>query len=100
MANAPVEVKKTPPTPVSDPWRAFRTDLDRLFDRFTDKVGFPSFPRLFGGQWATPGDVSVSIAVPAIDVTEADGAYKVTAELPGMSEKDIDISVSGRAVQR
>lgn len=95
MANVPVEVKKTPPAPVSDPWRAFRTDLDRLFDRFTDKVGFPSLPRLFGGASATPSDVSVSIAVPAVDVTEADGAYKVTAELPGLAEKDIEVSVSG-----
>jgi HSP20 family protein len=95
MANVPVEVQKTSSALVSDPWRAFRTDLDRLFDRFTDKVGFPSFPRLFSGQWSSPGDLSASIAVPAVDVTEADGAYKVTAELPGLSEKDIEVSVSG-----
>jgi len=41
MATAPVEVKKTTPAPTNtaDAWRSFRTEIDRLFDRFrTDLV--------------------------------------------------------------
>lgn len=37
----------------------------------------------------------VGMAVPAVDVTEDEKTYKITAELPGMSEKDIDVAVSG-----
>ncbi len=33
--------------------------------------------------------------VPRIDVTENDKEYRVTAELPGVKEKDIDLSVTG-----
>jgi HSP20 family protein len=33
--------------------------------------------------------------VPAVDLAETDKAYTVTAELPGMDEKDIDVSING-----
>jgi len=32
--------------------------------------------------------------VPAVDLAEKDGAYEITAELPGMEEKDIDVQFS------
>lgn len=32
-------------------------------------------------------------AAPAVDMTESDKAYEVTAELPGMDEKDIEVKV-------
>lgn len=31
---------------------------------------------------------------PAVDVSEDDAAYKVTAELPGINEKEIEVVVS------
>jgi HSP20 family protein len=31
---------------------------------------------------------------PAMDIAEKDKAYQVTAELPGLDEKDIDVTVS------
>jgi HSP20 family protein len=31
---------------------------------------------------------------PAVDVEEKDEAYEITAELPGMDEKNIDIKLS------
>ena len=36
MATTPVEVKKTPPAPANAPdaLRSFRSEMDRLFDRF------------------------------------------------------------------
>jgi HSP20 family protein len=33
--------------------------------------------------------------VPAIDMSEDDKAYKISAELPGLDAKDVDVSVSG-----
>lgn len=49
MATTPVEVKKTAPTrpAMPDIWQSFRTDMDRIFDRFGSSFGLPSFPRLF-----------------------------------------------------
>jgi HSP20 family protein len=41
------------------------------------------------------GDTSFGAAVPAVDITEDDKGYRIAAELPGMSEKDIDVSISG-----
>jgi HSP20 family protein len=33
-------------------------------------------------------------AVPAVDVTQTDKGYEVTAELPGVEEKDIDVKLA------
>ena len=33
--------------------------------------------------------------MPAIDMSEDEQAYKISAELPGMDSKDIDVSVTG-----
>ncbi len=87
MANAPtsVAVKKQATTP--DVWTSFRSEMDRLFDRF-GVPSFPSFPSLFG---ASP---DLFFTVPAVDVTEDDKAYKIAAEMPGVEEKDIEVNVN------
>ena len=97
MVDAPVEVKKATPTrsAVPDAWQSFRSEMERLFDRFTGGAGFPSLRRAFDMEPLWRHEGSFGISVPAVDVTEDDKAYKITAELPGMSEKDIDISVTG-----
>ena len=38
---------------------------------------------------------SFSFSTPAIDMSEDEKAYKISAELPGIDAKDIDVSVSG-----
>jgi hypothetical protein len=45
MPQVPVEVKKTTPAPAPDVWQSFRSEMDRLFDRFAGGFGFPSFRR-------------------------------------------------------
>ena len=98
MADNLVEVKKAPPAQraaVSDPWQSFRSEMDRLFDRFSVGSGFPSLRRLFDMEPMWRSEASFGVTVPAVDLTEDDKAYKLTAELPGMSEKDIEISVTG-----
>jgi HSP20 family protein len=93
MAATPVDVKKTPgPRIAADPWQSFRSEIDRLFDRFPG-FGFPSGRRMF--DCAPAVDTGFNFNVPAVDVTEDDKAYKIAAELPGLEEKDIDISVTG-----
>jgi len=91
MPNTTIDVKRVPAqrATVPDLWQSFRTDMDRVFDRFTNGFNLPSFPRFFDLPSTTP------YAAPAIDVAETDAAFTVTAELPGMDEKDVDVSVSG-----
>jgi HSP20 family protein len=103
MADAPIEVKKTTPqtvpqaTPpsVPDVWQSFRSEMDRLFDRFSGgNFGFPSLRRMF--DWEPPiRPSSFTFSAPAIDMSEDDKSYKISAELPGLDAKDVDVSVSG-----
>ena len=93
MADVPVEVKKAAPAeaPVPDVWRSFRGEMDRLFDRF----GFPSLRRMFDFEPAWRTTSSFTFSAPPIDMSEDEKAYKITAELPGLDAKDVDVSVSG-----
>jgi len=95
MAEVPVEVKKAPPaqTTLPDVWQSFRGEMDRLFDRFGSGFGFPSLRRMFDIEPAWRS--SFSFSTPAIDMNEDEKAYKISAELPGIDAKDIDVSVSG-----
>jgi HSP20 family protein len=95
MAITPVEVKKTPVArgTAPDSWQSFRGEMDRLFDRFSTGFGFPAVRRMF--DLAPRFESTFGFAAPVVDVTEDDKAYAVTAELPGLEEKDIDVSVNG-----
>lgn len=97
MASSPVEVKKTAPAPsgVPDVWRSLRSEMDRLFDRFASGWGVPSFRRVLDMEPSFRYESSFSMPSPAVDIAEDDSGYKVTAELPGMSEKEIEVVVSG-----
>jgi len=95
MASTPVDVKNAVPAPTPDGWRSFRNEMDRLFDRFSGGFGLPSFRRMFDVEPSWQYDSLFSFTSPAVDVTEDDKAYKITAELPGIDEKNIDVAVSG-----
>ena len=95
MANTPVEVKRTEPAsaPAPDSWRQLRTEMERLFDRFG--FGMTPLRGLFDLEPALPARTSFTVPSPAMDIIEEDKDYKLTAELPGMAEKDIQVMVTG-----
>lgn len=97
MASTPVEVKKTvpAPAPAADPWHSFRGEMDRLFDRFSGAFGMPSLRRMFSAEPALHYESAFSIAAPSVDVAEDDKAFKITAELPGLEAKDVEVSIAG-----
>jgi len=64
---------------------SFYRDMNNLMDHFFH--GFDIEP--FG-----TGELATSEFMPRVDVKEDDKEIKVTAELPGMDEKDIDITLS------
>lgn len=107
MTKVPVQLRKAVPaataaatTAVTDSWQALRNEMDRVFDQFTEGFGMPSFGmpafrRMFdlAPTWSTPS--VMNFAVPAVDVTEDEKTYTVAAELPGMEEKDVEVTVTG-----
>jgi HSP20 family protein len=96
MADVPVEVKKAAPAETTPPdvWRSFRSEMDRLFDRF----GFPSLRRMFDMEPAWRSASSFTFSVQAIDMSEDEKAYKMSAELLGLDATDVDVSVSGNTL--
>src|SRR5215469_16672793 len=93
MAEVPVERKQGAPAqaPVPDVWRAVRSEMDRMFDRF----GLPSFRRMFETEPGWRGLAPFSFSAPPIDMSEDEKSYKITAELPGLDAKDVDVQVTG-----
>lgn len=99
MANTQVEVRKAPPAqtmPAAPPdmWRSFQREIDRMFDRFAGGFGFPSLRRMFEAEPRQPWPASFGLAAPAVEISEDGQAYKITAELPGLETKDVEVSVS------
>src|SRR5262249_20807207 len=56
--------------------------------------GMPSLRRMFEGEG------SFALPAPAVDISEDEAAYKVTAELPGMDEKQIEGVLSDGVLTR
>ena len=89
----PVTKSPSPPAVAGETWRPFqalRSEIDQIFDDFGN--GFWNRP--FRSLARLERDFSKSISAPAVDVAESDKAYEITAELPGLDEKNIDIKVA------
>ncbi len=71
------------------PWRPF-SELEEMERRFQDIFGRSFLPSV----WRRIPTMEMGWA-PAIEVFEKEDKFVVKAELPGMKEEDIDISVVG-----
>ena len=73
-----------------EPFERFRREKDRLFEDFTGG--------LFGRSLFEPMPFRRTEAafrtMPAVDVAETDKAYEITAELPGLDEKNIEVKLA------
>ena len=65
------------------PYRVLRQEIDKLFSDFTSDL-----PLI--GRWNGNGQLAMQV-----DVAETEKALEVTAELPGVDEKEIDVSLAG-----
>jgi len=63
------------------PFFTLRREMDRLFDDAFRGFGLTTFEQNGGFGW------------PQVDVVERDKEVRVTAELPGLEEKDIELRV-------
>jgi HSP20 family protein len=69
----------------TDQFQSFRSEMDRLFDSFFG--GFPSLTNLRRSLPAAQG------LTPALDVKETEKELVVKADLPGIDEKDIQLTI-------
>ena len=73
------------PETYSDPFASFRREVDRMFDDF-----FSSASR--GMQ---PWNAGWHAMAPRIDISDSDKELVLTAEMPGLDEKDFEVTLAG-----
>ena len=84
-------------TDLSGGWRPLenlRREIDRVFEGFNLGVRRLPFARSsfdLDLPWSRDGGWAMT---PAVDVAERPTEFEITAELPGMSEKDIEVRLS------
>ena len=97
--KVPVTTEEKPATPAAagmQAWRPFeslRREVDRLFEDFTlnpfrlplRRPAFDIEPFWQPDSW---------VAMPAMDLVERHEAFEMTAELPGLDEKNIEVNVA------
>lgn len=73
--------RRDPELPAS--FSSFQREMNRMFEDFVGRARrWPASFEEFGAF------------LPSLDVSETDDAMEVSAELPGMAEKDIDVTLS------
>lgn len=76
------------------PLEKLRQQVDHLFEDFNRGSLISPFSRgLFDVEPFFSRDV-FSRSMPAVDITEKDKSFEITAELPGMDQKNIEIKLS------
>jgi HSP20 family protein len=64
-----------------DPFATLQRSMNRIFDDFSANFGLPAISR---GAWS---------AWPRLEIRESGNEVTITADLPGMEEKDIELSL-------
>jgi HSP20 family protein len=92
MAADEKTTRETRPTARAsgNPMVDLRREMDHLFDEFANAFRFPTFG--FGRPAA--GDGGIEMTDVRFDVSETPEAIEITAEVPGLSEDDIDIDMT------
>jgi HSP20 family protein len=98
MANVTKLPVTQKPGELGDVWRPFETlrnQVDRLFDEIGGDFWRQPFRPLAASEWSWPKKL---VAAPAVDVAETDKSYEITAEMPGMDEKNIEVNVASGGI--
>lgn len=97
----PVKTEKSQTPAASEHWAPFEAlhrEIDRLFADFhpfgwrnrpSRSVFDLDFPRFDVSEWTV---------APAMDLVEKNGSYEITAELPGIDEKNVDVKLSNNTL--
>ncbi len=88
MANIEPAKPNRPAVRSRDLLTSLRDEMDRVFEQF-DR-GWGSFPSLFAGT----GSQGAASVMPQFDVRDDGKALTIEAELPGVDEKDVTVSLA------
>jgi HSP20 family protein len=67
---------------VADPFVSLRRDMDRMFESFAQ-------------SWGAPAELAGStFLAPKVNVAETEAGLEITAEMPGIDQKDIEIDLT------
>lgn len=98
----PVKTDRPSAATRTDDWtpiESLRREVERLFDDFHPFGWNMPAPRsFFGADWRGPRRDDPWTVAPAMDVVEKDGEFEISAELPGIDEKDLDIKLTDRTL--
>ena len=83
------------PQEPSRPFDSLRRQVDRLFDDF-DRPWHLPFSR--HSLETTPLWQGGPSRMPAVDVVEKENSFEITAELPGLDEKDVEVKLAGNSL--
>ena len=93
VSKVPVTNDNMPAKPAERSWHpleSLRTEIDRLFDDFRHfgirsplSRAVPTFDLASSAGWFAP----------AFDMTEQNGEFAISAELPGIDEKNIELKI-------
>lgn len=89
--NTAIDVKRTPAREAAvsardwDPIRSLRHQIDRLFADFD----FPDLSLAVPPFWAETG-----VTIPPMDLVERNGGYELQAELPGLTDKQVEVKLA------
>ena len=100
------EQRTTAPAPAAarpeglwQPLSALRDEMDRMFDSFMRGFGLGPARGLRRPVGAEPQplwrfETAFGTATPMVDVVENEKEYRITAELPGMDARDVELMIS------
>ena len=97
ITKLPVKTEEKGTASALRPWRPFdslRREIDQLFNEFDGGTWRWPFRRSFFDVEPFRRSEAAFAAVPAVDVTETDKAYEITAELPGMNDKNVEVKMA------
>jgi HSP20 family protein len=96
----PIKTEKVAPAAPPASWapvESLRREIDRIFDSFRLGSWDLPFRRAFELDLPWTREKGLGIA-PAVDVAEKDKEYEITAELPGMDEKNIEVKLANNTL--
>ncbi|RMG96386.1 MAG: Hsp20/alpha crystallin family protein [Candidatus Dadabacteria bacterium] len=83
-------IKWEPKSKQVDPFRSLRQEVDRIFDDF-----FRSWSRPWGAGLPALAEGGF---VPSVDLKETDKEFVLTAEVPGVSKDELDVTITEDSV--
>jgi HSP20 family protein len=96
-SKVPVKTEEKATPSALEAWRPLENlhrEIDRLFEDFAPGLwGAPFARSVFAADPFSRRDLAW-VAAPAVDITESDKGYEITADLPGMDEKNIEVKVA------